>query len=63
MSSNERTSLLSRRKKDEKDHHVMDTVEFRSPLNRAGRSASVGALGGSSSLGTFTVPGETFVLF
>jgi len=58
MASNERTGLLSRRKKDDKEH-AFDAMEYRSQFHKAGRSASIGALGGSSSLGTFTVSGKT----
>mmetsp|Transcript_20187 Transcript_20187/g.36653 ORF Transcript_20187/g.36653 Transcript_20187/m.36653 type:complete len:649 (+) Transcript_20187:80-2026(+) len=53
MASNERTSLLSRRKKDDSALH---SLEYRSQMHKAGRSHSVGSLGGSSSLGTFHVP-------
>lgn len=53
MASNERTSLLSHRKKDDSALH---SLEYRSQMHKAGRSHSVGALGGSSSLGTFHVP-------
>mmetsp|Transcript_8005 Transcript_8005/g.11572 ORF Transcript_8005/g.11572 Transcript_8005/m.11572 type:complete len:659 (+) Transcript_8005:126-2102(+) len=52
MSSGEKKKLLHR-ESDEAGGGTFDISEFQKPSNKTARSVSVGALGGSASLGTF----------